>query len=111
MHIQHLPLPRLSFACSSSLPNHLSSPLYKTTQTATPTNTIIPALTPFATAPPLNGEGEAVVDPVVEVVPLVEVLEGLPRVKLAQVRRVALAVWITMERLPKKEAGPEAVER
>jgi hypothetical protein len=41
------------------------------------------------------------------------VLEALPllRVKLAQVRRVALAVWMTMERLPKKEAGPEAVER
>ena len=30
--------------------------------------------------------------------------------KLAQVRRVVLALWMTIERLPKKEAGPEAVE-
>lgn len=30
--------------------------------------------------------------------------------KLAQVRRVALALWMTTERLPKKLAGPEAVE-
>lgn len=30
--------------------------------------------------------------------------------KLAQVRRVVLALWMTMERLPKKAAGPWAVE-
>lgn len=98
-------------------PSLPSPSLYKTAETANPTKTAIPALTPFATAPPLNGDGVA--DPPVVVVPeppvveLVEELEALPllRVKLAQVRRVALAVWMTMERLPKKEAGPEAVER
>ena len=40
------------------------------------------------------------------------VLVALPpvRVKLAQVRRVALLVWMTMERLPKKAPRPDWVE-
>ncbi len=108
---------RISHSHASAPPSLPSPSLYRTAKTANPTKTAIPALTPFATAPPLNGDGVA--DPPVVVVPeppvveLVEELEALPllRVKLAQVRRVALAVWMTMERLPKKEAGPEAVER
>jgi len=57
----------------------------------------------------LKLEGEALGP---EVVVLEVGTEELPPViwKLAHVRRVALALWITMERLPKKLAGPEAVE-
>lgn len=92
-----------------------SPPLYKTIQTATPAKSAIPALARFATAPPLNGAGDAVPEPlgVVDPVGVLVLLEALPlvRVKLAHVRRVALAEWMTRERLPKKEAGPEAVER
>ena len=43
-------------------------------------------------------------------VELVVVLFPATRVKLAQVRRVVLLLWTTMERLPKNEPGPCAVE-
>ena len=33
------------------------------------------------------------------------------RVKLAQVKRVELLAWMTIDRLPKKDAGPFSVER
>lgn len=74
-----------------------------------------PALTNVAAAPPVKGEGTGL-DPVVVplppgVVPLELVLLPLVRVKLAQVKRVAFLVWNTIDRLPKKLAGPWCVER
>ena len=84
-----------------------------------------PALMSWAVAPPVKvadgGEGLEPPPTVLfgDAVPLPTV--PLPRVplpavpatsvKLAQVRRVALLVWTTTERLPKKDAGPLAVER
>ena len=66
-----------------------------------------PALATLVAAPPVKGDG--VDDPAVVV--LVELLDlPLLSVKLAQVRRVVLLVWMTMERLPKKEPTPEAEE-
>ncbi len=76
------------------------------------------AARPAATAPnetyctvalDLKLEGEAL-GPVVVVLEVGT--EELPPVswKLAHVRRVVLALWMTMERLPKKLPGPEAVE-
>ena len=74
-----------------------------------------PALTKEAVAPPVNGEGTGL-DPVTVPLPPGEVLLELVllplvKVKLAQVKRVVLLVWMTMERLPKKLAGPWTVER
>lgn len=68
-----------------------------------------PALTNAVAAPPVKGAGG--VDPTtvplpLDEVPLELVLFPLVRVKLAQVKRVALLVWKTMDRLPKKLAGP-----
>lgn len=60
-----------------------------------------PILASLAAAPPVYA-----VDLGAGAVPPVMVLLPAMRVKLAQVRRVALLLWITMERLPKKEAGP-----
>lgn len=73
-----------------------------------------PALTNAVAAPPVKGAGG--VDPTtvplpLDEVPLELVLFPLVRVKLAQVKRVALLVWKTMDRLPKKLAGPWWVER
>lgn len=62
----------------------------------------------------MNGGGGAV-GPVTVPVPVplgaTELPLPLVRVKLAQVRRVLLLVWMTMERFPKKLPGPAAVER
>lgn len=72
--------------------------------------TMAPALTKVTAAPPTKGDGtgfDPVTVPLPPVVPLeLVVLFPLVRVKLAQVRRVVLLVWITMERLPKKLLGP-----
>lgn len=74
-----------------------------------------PALMKVAAAAPVKGDGGGL-DPVIVPLPPGEVplellLLPLVRVKLAQVRRVVLLVWMTMDRLPKKLAGPFAVER
>lgn len=74
-----------------------------------------PALMSVAAALPVKGDGTGL-DPVTVPLPPDEVpLELVPlplvRVKLAQVRRVVLLVWMTIDRLPKKLAGPCAVER
>ena len=61
-------------------------------------------------APPVKGVRVGETGVVVLVVLLVVELPAT-RVKLAQVRRVVLLVWMTMERLPKKDAGPWTVER
>ncbi len=61
----------------------------------------------LATAPPVKLGGLAVE---VGDVPLPPVALPPVRVKLAQVRRVALLVWMTMERLPKKAPRAELVE-
>lgn len=58
----------------------------------------------FATAPPVNTGGFALDEGVVELAP------AATRVKLAQVRRVVLLLWMTMDRLPKKEPTPGCVE-
>ena len=70
-----------------------------------------PALTKAVVARPSKGVGG--VDPFTVPlppgpggVPLEAVLSPLVRVKLAHVKRVALLVWKTMDRLPKKLAGP-----
>ena len=70
-----------------------------------------PALTRVVeeAAPPVKGVRVGETGVVVLVVLVVEL--PATRVKLAQVRRVVLLVWMTMERLPKKEAGPWTVER
>ena len=60
-------------------------------------------------APPVKGVRVGETGVVVLVVLVVEL--PATRVKLAQVRRVVLLVWMTMERLPKKDAGPWTVER
>ena len=71
-----------------------------------------PALTSVVAAPPVKGvrvgdTGEVVLELLLPpVVPL-----PVASVKFAQVKRVVLVVWMTMERLPKKDSGPEAVER
>ena len=69
-----------------------------------------PALTNEVAAPPVNGVKVGDVELVV-FKPVLLPVELLWRTKLAHVRRVVLLVWMTMERLPKKEPGPEAVER
>ena len=70
---------------------------------------IAPALTIVVAAPPVKGVWVGDTGVVVLVLlPLVELADT--RVKLAQVRRVVLLVWITMERLPKKDPGPSAVD-
>lgn len=63
-------------------------------------------LTKLVAAAPVKADGVAVPGEVTVVllpVPLV-------RVKLAQVRRVVLLVWMLMERLPRKEPMPAWVE-
>lgn len=67
-----------------------------------------PALKNLAAAPLLNPSPVDDEDGVG--VPARLVLPAM-RVKLAQVRRVALLLWTTMERLPKKAPGPLAVDR
>ena len=90
----------------------LHHPLYNN-NAITPAKTA-PAPTNVVAAPPGKGVEERVGDTgeVPLELPLPPVV-ALPvaRVKLAHVRRVLLLVWMTMERLPKKEAGPLAVER
>ena len=69
-----------------------------------------PALTIVVAAPPVKGVKVGDTGVVVLVLlPLVELPDT--RVKLAQVRRVVLLVWMTMERLPKNDPGPSAVDR
>lgn len=76
-----------------------------------------PVLISFATAPPVNGVDVVVGDgPEPPLLVLFEeevLLPGLPAtsVKFAHVRRVVLLVCTTTDRLPKKDAGPSAVER
>ena len=65
-----------------------------------------PMLMKPVAASPLNGVGVELVGDV-----MVELLdEPLVRVKLAQVRRVVLLVWMLMERLPRKLPSPACVE-
>lgn len=67
-------------------------------------------LTNVVVAPPRNGVGVAVVD-VVALEPEVELLQLLlTSSKLAQARRVVFALWMLMERLPRKLPRPAWVE-
>ena len=76
---------------------------------ATTPASIAPALTSVVAAPPVKGVRVGETGVVVFVpFPVVEFPDT--RVKFAQVRRVVLLVWITIERLPKKEPGPSAVD-
>ena len=69
-----------------------------------------PMLTNVVVAPPRNGVGVAVVD-VVALEPEVELLQLLlTSSKLAQARRVVFALWMLMERLPRKLPRPAWVE-
>lgn len=96
-----------SFPCILST-SIKSSSLYKK-KAARPAATA-PKETYCTAALDLKLEGDAL-GPVVVVLEL-GMEELLPvSWKLAHVRRVALALWITTDRLPKKLAGPEAVER
>lgn len=77
--------------------------------------TMAPVLMNATAAPPVKGDGTGLEPVTVPLppgaVPLELELLPLVRVKLAQVRRVVLLVWMTMDRLPKKLAGPWTVER
>lgn len=67
-------------------------------------------LTNVVVAPPRNGDGVAVVD-VVALEPEVELLQLLlTSSKFAQARRVVFALWMLMERLPRKLPRPAWVE-
>lgn len=64
-------------------------------------------------APPVKGaigDGLDGVVVLVELEPPVEVPLPLESTKLAHVRRVVLLVWMTMERLPKKDPTPDVEE-
>lgn len=80
---------------------------------AIPASTTAPTDATVLAAPPVYpGMGGLVVVPLVGVVVL-EPPAAVPlpvETKLAHVRRVVLLVWMTMERLPKKEPTPERVE-
>ena len=68
-----------------------------------------PILTTVVLALPRNGLG--VGDDVVELEPKVELLQVLlTSSKLAQARRVVFALWMLMERLPRKLPRPALVE-
>ena len=81
---------------------------------------IAPVLIILDIAPPSYelGDGDGLEPPprvlFGDIVPLpaVPLVAGMvTRVKLAQVKRVELLAWITMERLPKNDAGPLWVDR
>ena len=73
------------------------------TATAAPTTAVAPAK--LVAAPPVNGLTVGVGGvTVVVLVPFV--VELLLSIKLAHVKRVVLELWITSERLPKKEPWP-----
>lgn len=84
---------------------------------------IVPKETKVVAAAPVNGTGLVplpaappdvlpCVSPAVEVpyVPEVPFVAEVSRVKFAQFNRVVLAVWKTMDRLPKKAPIPSLVE-
>ena len=104
-HKPHPPFPFSHSLCTTFTYNNTA---------ANPARTA-PALTNVVAAPPGKGFEVRVGDTgeLVFELPLPLGMVALPvaRVKLAHVRRVLSLVWITMERLPKKELGPLAVER
>ena len=67
-------------------------------------------LTKLAAAAPLNGVGVAPVGEVTVELPLELLAVPLVSVKLAQVKRVVLLVWMTIERLPRKLPMPASVD-
>jgi hypothetical protein len=96
----------------------ISNPIYNA-NAANPAR-IAAVLMIVEAAPPSNGEsdGTGVEPPTVLLGGAVPLLfpVSLPgvrvtKVKLAQVKRVELLAWMTMERLPKKDAGPLWVDR
>ena len=77
--------------------------IHSNTKAISPARTA-PVLIIWAVAPPVKGVTVGVGEDVTFVVELLGT-----RVKLAQVRRVTLDEWTTMERLPKKESMPATV--
>jgi hypothetical protein len=99
--------------------SHHPPPPFYNANAANPAR-ITAVLIMFEAAPPSNvgSDGTGVEPPMVPLGDVVALLFTVPlpgvavtKVKLAQVKRVELLAWMTMERLPKKDAGPLSVDR